>query len=296
MIDISLVICTRNRSRSLSATLESVAAAGGHGGGHAIELILVDNGSTDDTAATIRDWATDRPFPVRLLTEPRPGLARARNRALRAARGRIIAMTDDDCVLHRDYFARLAQAFAARPAPIIIGGRILLGDRADLPVTVKVEDHPMIAEAGQFPGGFVMGANLAMTADVRGAVGPFDERFGAGAPFRAAEDTDFLLRAQAIGIPVHYDPGFIVDHHHGRRAPEEAIGLLAGYGYGDGALYAKHFRSDRRIMRWLRQDVRHLRLRFPGPVAGIAHFHAFRLRHVLRGLAAYVWHATKHSR
>lgn len=187
MIDVSLLICTRNRRASLSATLASIAAAAG---GRRLEVIVVDNGSTDDSAALVRAWAADQSFTVRLLAEPRPGLARARNVALAAARGRIIAMTDDDCVLHPDYFAQLARAFAEQPAPVIIGGRILLGDPADLPVTVKLEDHPMIAPASGFPGGFVMGANLAFTADVRDRVGLFDERFGAGAPFRAAEDTD----------------------------------------------------------------------------------------------------------
>lgn len=155
-------------------------------------------------------------------------------------------MTDDDCILHPDYFEQLIRAFAAQPAPVVIGGRILLGDPADLPVTVKLEDHPMIAPSDGFPGGFVMGANLAFTADVRDKVGLFDERFGAGAPFRAAEDTDYLFRALGHGIPVRYDPNFVVDHHHGRK-PQKIVTLLAGYGYGDGAVYAKHLLSDRRI-------------------------------------------------
>jgi glycosyltransferase involved in cell wall biosynthesis len=296
MIDISLLICTRNRSRSLAATLASVDTAARHPGRGSIELIVVDNGSTDGTAAVIRHWATDRPFTVRLLSEPQPGLARARNTALRAARGRIVAMTDDDCVLHPDYFTRLVQVFAAQPAPVIIGGRILRGDPADLMLTVKLEDHPMLAEPGTFPGGFVMGANLAFTADVRRMVGPFDARFGAGAPFRAAEDTDFLLRAQAQGIPIRYDPGFVVDHHHGRRHADEAVTLLAGYGFGDGALYAKHIGTDRRVRRWLAQDLRNLADRFAGPVPTIRHFHAFRLRHVLAGFTAYTRAAIRNPR
>ncbi len=296
MIDISLLICTRNRSRSLAATLASVDAAARHPGSGTIELILVDNGSTDATAAVVRHWAIDRPFTVRLLSEPQPGLARARNRALRAARGRIVAMTDDDCMLHPDYFAHMAQAFADQLAPVIIGGRILRGDPADLMLTVKLEDHPMIAEPGSFPGGFVMGANLAFTAEVGRVVGPFDERFGAGAPFRAAEDTDFLLRAQAMGISIRYDPRFVVDHHHGRRREDEAIALLAGYGFGDGALYAKHVLTDRRVRRWMVQDVRNLGERLAGPVPTIRHFHAFRLRHVLAGLAAYARVAVRNPR
>lgn len=291
MIDISLLICTRNRRTSLSATLDSIAAAAG---GRRLEVILVDNGSTDDSAALVRAWAADQPFTVRLLAEPRPGLSRARNVALAAARGRIIAMTDDDCVLHPDYFAQLARAFAEQPAPVIIGGRILLGDPADLPVTIKLEDHPMIAPASGFPGGFVMGANLALTADVRDRVGLFDERFGAGAPFRAAEDTDYLFRALGHGIPVRYDPRFVVDHHHGRRRAEEVVALLAGYGYGDGALYAKHLLTDRRIAGAIWRDLANLRDRIVGPVPAIRHFHAFRLRHVLAGLAGYGRAAIRH--
>ncbi|WP_267433697.1 glycosyltransferase family 2 protein [Sphingomonas sp. GM_Shp_1] len=287
MIDVSLLICTRDRRDSLAATLASIVRAAEQARGVRLELIVVDNGSSDGTPSMVRYWATERGFTIRLLSEPRPGLSRARNMALAAARGRIIAMTDDDCVLHPDYLTRLIRAFAAFPAPVVIGGRILLGDPADLPVTVKLEDHPMTADPEGFPGGFVMGANLAFTADVRGLVGRFDERFGAGAPFRAAEDTDFLFRAQAAGIPIRYDPGFVVDHHHGRRREDEAVALLAGYGFGDGALYAKHLWTDRRIGRLIREDVRNLRMRFVGPVPAIRHFHAFRLRHVLAGFAAY---------
>ncbi|WP_312490266.1 glycosyltransferase [Sphingomonas sp.] len=295
MIDISLSICTRDRRDSLLRTLDSVAEAAA-ASERRIELILVDNGSSDGSAAMIRHWAANRPFAVRLLSEPRPGLSRARNAALSAARGRIIAMTDDDCTLHRDYFDRLAQAFAPHPAPVIIGGRILLGDPADLPVTVKLEDHPMIAPADGFPGGFVMGANLAFTADVRARVGLFDERFGAGAPFRAAEDTDYLFRALGRGIPVRYDPHFVVDHHHGRRREDEVVALLAGYGFGDGALYAKHLLSDRRIRRAMARDVANLRDRFAGPVPAIRHFHAFRLRHIVAGLAHYGREAVRRRR
>ncbi|MET3437011.1 glycosyltransferase family A protein [Sphingomonas sp. 1185] len=284
MIDVSLLICTRNRRDSLSATLASIARAAGS---TRLEVIVVDNGSTDDSAAIVRHWAAEQAFAVRLLVEPRAGLARARNVAMAAARGRIVAMTDDDCVLHADYFGRLADAFARHPGPVIIGGRILLGDPSDLPVTVKLEDHPMIAGRDAFPGGFVMGANLAFTADIREKVGAFDERFGAGAPFRAAEDTDFLFRALGRNIPVLYDPGFVVDHHHGRKAAHEVIALLAGYGYGDGALYAKHLWRDARIARTIGDDLRNLATRFAGPVPQIRHFHAFRLRHILAGFARY---------
>jgi len=289
MTDISLLLCTRDRCAGLDATLASIVRAVAAAPGLAVEAVIVDNGSTDATPARLAAWRTSQSFPVTLLHEPRAGLSRARNRGLAAVRGRIVAMTDDDCVLHADYLGQLAACFAELDGSGIVGGRILPGDPADLPVTVKLEDHPMIAAPGGFPGGFVMGANLAFSAGLIARVGPFDERFGAGAPFVAAEDTDFLFRALGLGIDVRYDPRFAVDHHHGRRDEATVARLLAGYSFGDGALYAKHAR-DPRIRRAIGQDLRDLWLDVTDPVppcGGIRRFYLFRLRHKLAGWRAY---------
>ncbi|GGB40857.1 hypothetical protein GCM10011380_32900 [Sphingomonas metalli] len=289
-VAISLLVCTRDRAGPLPALLASIARAVERGASHAIEIVLVDNGSSDATPQVLRAWQAAQTFPVRVLDEANPGLARARNCGLAAVRGAIVAMTDDDCVLHPDYFEGLVQSFAEADGPAIVGGRILPGDARDLPVTLKLEDHPMVAPPGAFPGGFIMGANLAMSREVIARVGRFDERFGAGAPFVAAEDTDFLFRALGLGIPVRYDPRFAVDHHHGRRAVADETRLLAGYSFGDGALYAKHVFRDRRILTFLWQDLAALWQDVVRPVAthrGIAHFRAFCLRHKLRGMTAF---------
>jgi GT2 family glycosyltransferase len=290
MIAISLLICTRDRASSLDRTLASVSRAAAETP-VPVEVVVVDNGSSDDTAARLARWQERQCFPVRLVAEPLPGLARARNTGIAQARGGIIAMTDDDCVLDPGYFTLLAARFAQWPAPVVVGGRILLGDPADLPVTIKLEDHPMVAAPGSFPGGFVMGANLAFTRDVVERVGPFDTRFGAGARFAAAEDTDFLFRAMGCGIPVRYDPYVVVSHHHGRRSTTELTTLMAGYAFGDGALYAKHLLADGRIARALRKDVWDLAKDMAGgqrPFAAIRFFHAFRLRMIATGFVRYL--------
>lgn len=289
-VDISLLVCTRTRAASLGRLLASLGEALSAAPLLRIEIIVVDNGSTDDTREVVAAWRASRAERILMMDEPRPGLARARNRAIAAARGAIIAMTDDDCVVHPDYFAALAASFARFAGPMVIGGRILPGDPADLPLTMKTEDHPMIADPGGFPGGFVMGANLAFTASVAARVGPFDERFGAGAPFVAAEDTDFLFRATRLGIAVRYDPRFAVDHFHGRRDVAEETALLTGYSFGDGALYAKHLLRDARVLPILWRDVMDLVRDWRQPVTvhrGIARFYGFRLRHKLRGMLAY---------
>lgn len=295
-VSISLLVCTRNRANALPRLLASIDRAAAMRPGLPIEVVIVDNGSSDATPSLLAGWCAARSFPTQLLHEQRPGLARARNRGLAAARGAIIAMTDDDCVLQDDYFAALAACFAELEPPAIVGGRILLGNPEDLAVTIKLEDHPMVADPATFPGGFVMGANLAFTRCVPDRIGGFDERFGAGAPFVAAEDTDFLFRAQGQGIALRYDPRFVVDHHHGRRTLSQETALLAGYSYGDGALYAKHFLTDRRIIAALGTDILDLMRDVRRPVTahrGIRHFYCFRLKHKIRGALAFVAHRAR---
>ena len=72
--------------------------------------------------------------------------------------------------------------------------------------------------------------------------------------------------------------------------------MLAGYSVGDGALYAKFLFRDRRIIRYLAQDVALLRLDVVRPVrthASIRAFYAFRLRHKMIGMAAFVTAGSK---
>ena len=80
----------------------------------AAELIVVDNGSTDDTAAVVTAWMRDRTFPTRLIFEPRPGLSIARNRGVVASTGRLLVFTDDDCELTESYLPDLLRHRAAR--------------------------------------------------------------------------------------------------------------------------------------------------------------------------------------
>src|SRR5882757_8126120 len=96
--EITFIVCTRNRATSLPHALNSIAAeALSYGDG--IDLVVVDNGSTDNTRKIIEDWAASAPLPVHLVCETRPGLAAARNAGVAAATGTLLAFTDDDCAL-----------------------------------------------------------------------------------------------------------------------------------------------------------------------------------------------------
>ena len=159
---------------------------------------------------------------MRLLFEPKPGLSRAHNRALLTAQGELLAFTDDDCRLNKDYVNDLLRHDAADTELVLRGGRIELGDPFDLPLTIKttpdrIRWHRRMNSARHQPiSGQINGCNMTMRRALVEKLGPFDERFGPGGP------------------------DMTVIHHHGRKTPQQGRALLRGYLIGCGALNARY--------------------------------------------------------
>jgi hypothetical protein len=118
---ITVLICTRNRAAQLRSVLESVARLRVPPD-LAWELVVVDNGSSDNTADVVQSFASR--LPVRLTREETPGLSNARNRGVAEARGRYICWTDDDVVIDEGWLEAYAAAFEAHPEAVVFGGRI----------------------------------------------------------------------------------------------------------------------------------------------------------------------------
>jgi glycosyltransferase involved in cell wall biosynthesis len=256
-VDISLIISSRNRAYGLTNCLDAVSVAARQASYLRLELVFVDNGSTDSTSDVVREWAKTAPISTNLVYEATAGLAVARNAGMAAARGRLLAFTDDDCEIFADYFSLVAALFAGDKQPVMRGGRIELGDARDLPVTIKTELEPSVLTSDLHAGGFIHGANMAFPRTLIDTVGLFDTRFGAGSPFRSGEDTDYVHRAFNAGIRVEYLPDFAVKHFHGRRELGDVKKLQSGYAFGNGALYAKYLFDRRSNMRgMLRWDIR----------------------------------------
>lgn len=235
---ISLIICTRNRAEGLRRTLESVGRLRFH---YPWELVVVDNGSTDHTSDVIAHYAAEAPHSTVSVFEAEPGLSCARNAGIVASQGRLIAFTDDDCYPDEDYLTAVHAVFSDQQVDYL-GGRVLLYDATDLPVTTRTQDTVDLFPPGHwFSSGMILGANMVFRRECLSAVGGFDERLGAGSFFRAGEDTDLLRRLSWHGYSGRYDPRALVYHHHGRKTPEEALRLRNNYSWGRGAGYAKCF-------------------------------------------------------
>ena len=231
---LSLVICTRNRSAQLVRCLEVIRNL------HldsAWEIVLVDNGSTDDTADVIEAQKNSMPAPVKSIQEMVPGLGRARNAGIRAASGEIIVFTDDDCYPNEDWLLQIDKAFQD-PGLGFVTGKVVLHDPDDYPISVNLLEEARDVPAGAYVSPYIlMGANLAFRRTALEKIGGFDSNMGAGTRY-PVEDVDAAARVVMAGWSGAYRPDIVVRHHHGRKEVDVAA-LCRGYDYARGAYHMK---------------------------------------------------------
>jgi glycosyltransferase involved in cell wall biosynthesis len=235
-VDISVVVCTRNRAPQLKLALESLARLqyAGHW-----ELVIVDNGSTDDTQRVIEEFGKGFDRPLRTVYERQPGLGHARNIGLQHSTCELVAFTDDDCYPEPDWLQWIDRRFTEYPELGYIGGKVPLFDPADLPIAIQTSTRPQWLEPHAYVRpGQIPGANMAFRRAILLEIGGFDARFGAGAPF-CAEDVEVQARVSAAGWRGYYEPQMVVHHHHRRRQPDDAWRLDLAYDLGRGAYYMK---------------------------------------------------------
>jgi glycosyltransferase involved in cell wall biosynthesis len=256
-MDISLIICTRDRCHKLARCLEAVRYITCD---RPWELIVVDNGSTDETAGVVREFIKTIKLPAIYLFEGLRGKSNGLNTAIKAANGQILAFTDDDCYPAPDFLNAIWSAFDASSVGYI-GGRIILHDPADYPIVVDGSMTPVTFPAGSFVcAGSVQGANMAFRRRVLFDIGGFDPLLGPGAFFTAAEDIDAVGRASAMGWRGEYHPEVIVKHHHGRKAADAAA-LWKSYAIGRGAYHMKLLLTGHQYS-WFARSIYQLRWRY----------------------------------
>jgi GT2 family glycosyltransferase len=213
---------------------------------------------------------------IRYVEVSRPGLSHARNAGMLASRGEFVAMIDDDCEADRDWLAVLAACFRERPAPGVVGGALLSpgplsGVLSWCPSYVPAEAvyDPVAAPRRPPPGCDWVGANFAIRKSLFDEVGPFDEYLGAGATFGAAEEVDYKLRLERLGVVMRTSPRAVMKHTYGQRSGVRQ--LLRGqrnYARGNAALAAKlTLLGDDRGLRWFKKNRRSgLRSWLQGPL------------------------------
>jgi glycosyltransferase involved in cell wall biosynthesis len=214
----SVVVCTHNRSARLARCLAALSAQSA--AANEYEVIIVDNGSSDDT----RDLATAfcRRHPAfRYISEPNPGVAVARNTGVRDSAGAILAFADDDTEPEPSWLQRILGCFRALPDVGVVGGEIIpmwgaerpdwLTDRLLRPLSagLKWSSTPCFLGAEQW----LIECNSAYRKEVLFQVGGFPEHLGrVGDSLLSGEGGVNLLIARA-GHGLYYDPSILVRHH-----------------------------------------------------------------------------------
>jgi GT2 family glycosyltransferase len=213
-LDLSIIVATRNRASYLSELFESLrtALAGSPGG---VQLIVIDNGSTDGTRQVITAWGRRLPQLLDLFEE-QPGKSRALNRGLQHASTPLMAFLDDDVRVAADWVAQVRMFFHTHPQYAAAGGRVRLAP--------EVTDPDMLGRVARYrslplydagnavcDGNGLAGCNMVLRRRVFDMIGPFDERLGPGAS-GAHEDADLVARMRAASLRIGYMPGAIVYH------------------------------------------------------------------------------------
>ena len=248
---LSVIICSMNRADALRRCLNAISphemqAVGG-------ELILVNNASTDQTEEVMRFFQDHAAFPVEVISEPIPGLARARNAGLVRARGQTIVFTDDDCYLEAGYLLKAGSIFASKQFDYC-GGKILLYDKSDAPYGCDLrETFQLIPPHSFIRTGELQGANMIVHRRVVEKIGAFDPMLGPGTPFRC-EDIEYCARASMEGFVGAYVPDLVVFHHHGRKPGSDIASLAELNDLGRGAYYMRFLlRGNLKFLKgWLR--------------------------------------------
>lgn len=221
---VTIVVPAYNAAATLEACLDACLRQT-----HAdLEVIVVDDGSTDDT----RNIAESK--GVRCESQEQAGPAAARNRGASIARGGIIAFTDADCVPHADWVERLLEGFDSEDAGAVGGTYGMINSDRLLPRIIHEEiafRHARLRREVDFLGSF----NIACRREAFEAVGGFDETFKEA----SGEDNDLTYRMAQAGWRLIFAPEAVVDHHH----PQQLGPYLrrqARHGFWRVKLYAKH--------------------------------------------------------
>jgi glycosyltransferase involved in cell wall biosynthesis len=217
---VSAVVPAFNALRFLDRCLGSVlAAARRHGG---VEVIVVDNGSTDGTWEELQRREGGG---LRVLRAPGVTISTVRNHGAGAAKGRYLAFIDADCEVPEDYFATAERAFAA-------------GDRdvSGFPYALPHEPHWVEATWQRLHHRrpphrpkYLPGGNLVVAREAFRRVGGFDGSLITG------EDADLCARLVGSGARLRADPSIVAFHHGNPKSLRAFIRKQAWHSIGSGS-------------------------------------------------------------
>jgi len=273
MTSVTIAIPTHNRAQELRETLASVVALA-IPESVAVDCVVIDNASTDDTPRTVADAANSAlPFPIRRVLESRQGSSFARNRAVDEARGEFIFFIDDDATADRNWLRTMLSALErhrldaacgmvlprwSTPPPPWLGPRLW----------VKLAVHDRAAIESAPPGAAetlanYFSANVGFRRDAFERFGRFREDIGVvGSNPMSGEDTELFARIIARGGKMGFVRDAIVHHLIGPERMSAEYLRHKSFAFGMGSAIAggrSHNRLDKLVRNLLRMSAAAMR-------------------------------------
>lgn len=215
---ISIIIPAYHCEKTIAETLRCVLASsadwraqGGtlsSGGEREAEVIVVDDGSTDETKVAVQAFPS-----VKYIFQDNAGPAAARNRGAAEAQGGILFFTDSDCLPRRDWVRKIMARFEDPAVAVVAGSYGIANPHSILARCIHQEilfrHHRLMPEYPSYFGSF----NFAVRRSVFASVGGFNTQYRQA----SGEDNDLSYKIAAAGHRIYFAKDALVDHHHTER-------------------------------------------------------------------------------
>jgi GT2 family glycosyltransferase len=236
---LTVLFATYNRSKLLPDVLNAFCGLAHPPGGW--KLVIVDNGSTDNTREVI-DSFNER-LPVTYVFEPLPGKNAALNSGLSYLEGNLVVLTDDDVFPYPDWLVQMRTAADTHPECSVFGGRIIPRWESSpnpwilawVPLSPVFSISNPVASEGPAGCDKIYGPNMAVRAEVFGADCRFDEQIGPkGSSYPMGSESEFINRLLRSGCLGWYCTGAVVEHFVPRSHLQRTwiLGRAVRYGRG----------------------------------------------------------------
>lgn len=213
---LTVFIATKNRASVLRKVLETFCQIEAPAGGW--KLVVIDNGSSDETAALLTSCA--KRLPLQAVTELKPGKNSALNAGLQLLEGDLAVFADDDAFPRRDWLVQLRKAADGQPSYSMFGGAIVPRWESAPPSWVNWVDQGVVysvtnpaRQSGPMPAYFAFGPNMAIRSSIFESGARFDSAIGPnGRSYPMGSETDFLMKLSRRGHNTWYVAEAIVEH------------------------------------------------------------------------------------
>lgn len=242
-MDCSIIICTRNRAAALEQTLESFQRLEVPADLE-VELILVDNGSSDRTGDVIRSVKLPK-IVIRHLHAARPGKSRALNLAIASASGEVLLFTDDDVEPAPNWIGNMARPLLERRCDAVAGS-VSLGEKLRRPWLTTFHGVFLAWTTPTESSPDLIGASMGICRSVFDLIGPFDENLGPGAS-GFGEEALLCRQMRELGLQIQPVYDSLVVHHPEASRLLKSSWLATAENIGKSDAYIMHHWEHARI-------------------------------------------------